>query len=298
MTKKVNKKELGLGIRALLGNMDEEIKKDAPAVVRELNSGILEIPVNEIEVNPFQPRSEFDGEALEELSRSISTYGLIQPVTVRRLNDHAYQLISGERRFRASRMAGLVSIPAYVRIANDQEMLEMALVENIQRRDLNAIEVAISYQRLMDECQLTHEALSERIGKDRSTVTNYTRLLKLPPEVQQSLKLQQLSMGHARALAGIQDIALQLALLRKTREEDLSVRALEQIIRKHNLSKNKPGKSEAKIPDAFRHVARSLGENLETEVSIRKDHQGDGGQIVIRFSDTDDFNRLLDRLNV
>jgi ParB family transcriptional regulator, chromosome partitioning protein len=295
--KKVNKKELGLGIRALLGNMDEEFQKDAPAVIRELNTGILEIPIREIEVNPFQPRTEFESESLQELSKSIASFGLIQPVTVRRLNENAYQLISGERRFRASQMAGLEAIPAYIRVANDQEMLEMALVENIQRRDLNAIEVAISYQRLMDECKYTHEVLSDKIGKDRSTVTNYTRLLKLPPEVQQAIKLQEISMGHARALAGIQDIALQLALLHKTRDEELSVRALEQMIRKHNLSKNKTPNRSSKADDPYKHVIRSLADYLDTEVAVKTSPQGDGGTISIRFEDIQDFNRILELIH-
>ncbi len=295
--KKVNKKELGLGIRALLGNMDEEFQKDAPAVIRELNTGILEIPIREIEVNPFQPRTEFESESLQELSKSIASFGLIQPVTVRRLHENAYQLISGERRFRASQMAGLEAIPAYIRVANDQEMLEMALVENIQRRDLNAIEVAISYQRLMDECKYTHEVLSDKIGKDRSTVTNYTRLLKLPPEVQQAIKLQEISMGHARALAGIQDIALQLALLHKTRDEELSVRALEQMIRKHNLSKHKTPNRSEKADDPYKHVMRSLANYLDTEVTIKSSPQGDGGTITIRFEDVQDFNRILELIH-
>jgi ParB family chromosome partitioning protein len=294
MAKKTNKRELGLGIRALLSNIEEDIKDNAPELVRELNSAVIEIPLDHIETNPFQPRTEFEKEALDELAQSIATYGLIQPVTLRRLSKDQYQLISGERRFRASKMAGLDQIPAYIRLANDQEMLEMALVENIQRKDLNAIEVAISYQRLMEECKLTHEALSDRIGKDRSTVTNYTRLLKLPPEVQQSIKRDEIAMGHARCLAGVQDIALQLALLRKTKDEELSVRALEQIIRRYNTAnKSKPARSTDKQKEIFRQLAVQLSNSLDTEVQIKPSIDGDGGTIIIHFSDTEEFNRLL-----
>lgn len=295
MAKKVNKKELGLGIRALLGgNIEEEIRKDkAPEIIRELNSGIVEIALEQIEANPYQPRNEFDQQALYELAESIKTYGLIQPLTIRRLGKDSYQLISGERRLRASKIAGLTHVPAYIRVANDQEMLEMALVENIQRKDLNAIEIAISYQRLMDECNLTHEALSERIGKDRSTVTNYTRLLKLPPEIQQSLKKSEISMGHARALAGINDIALQLALARKTLEEDLSVRNLEEIIRNYH---KKTTTATRKTPqsDPYKSVIRDLADKLDTLVKIKTKNNGTGGSIIIEFEDTQDLNRILD----
>jgi ParB family transcriptional regulator, chromosome partitioning protein len=298
MAKKINKKELGLGIRALLGNIEEEYKENASGVVKNLNSGVLEIPLDQIETNPFQPRSEFEQNSIQELATSIKTYGLIQPITVRRLNSEKYQLISGERRYRASQLAGLVEIPAYIRLADDQQMLEMALVENIQRKDLNAIEVAISYQRLIDECQLTHEALSERIGKDRTTVTNYTRLLKLPPEIQQSIKANSISIGHAKALAGIQDIALQLALLRKTIDEELSVRALEQMIRSYNLSKNKPAASEKRKSNKFKQIAFQLSDKLETDVQIKANAETDKGTIIIHFNGIDEFNRIFDQLDL
>ena len=187
MAKKASKPDFGKGIRALLNDpaqLDKAVKEDAGAVVKELSGSTAMISVAEIEANPFQPRVEFDETALNELAASIKVHGLIQPVTLRRLNEKAYQLISGERRFRASQLAGLQEIPAYIRLADDQQMLEMALIENIQREDLNAVEVAISYQRLIDECKLTHESLSERVGKQRSTITNYLRLLKLPVDVQ------------------------------------------------------------------------------------------------------------------
>jgi ParB family chromosome partitioning protein len=208
MAKKVKKKELGLGIRALLSNLDEgeATPEEQKEVVKELSHTVAMIPVDQIEVNPFQPRVEFDEEALKELSSSIKVHGVIQPLTLRRLSDNAYQLISGERRLRASKLAGLQEVPAYVRLANDQEMLEMALVENIQRQDLNPIEVAITYQRLIDECSLTHQNLGGRVGKKRSTVSNFLRLLQLPPQIQQALKNKRISMGHAKALGELKTL--------------------------------------------------------------------------------------------
>jgi len=295
MAKKVQKKELGKGIRALLSSMDTQAEPvDTSAIVKELNSNIIELSIESIEINPFQPRNDFDPQSLEELSASIATYGLIQPITVRRLSADAFQLISGERRLRASKMAGLTEIPAYIRLANDQELLEMALVENIQRRDLNAIEVAISYQRLMDECNLTHEQLSDRIGKERSTVTNYTRLLKLPPEIQKSIKKEEISMGHARALAGIQDIALQISLLHKIKSDGLSVRATEDLIRRYQNPTN-PKKSLEVSP--YKNVEQSLSKQLETKVLIKTTNHSKKGSIVIHFNDMDDFNRLLDLID-
>jgi ParB family chromosome partitioning protein len=293
MAKKVLKKELGKGIRALLSNLDDEMQTDAPAVVKELNSSIIEIDIDQVEINPFQPRKDFDPASMEELATSIKTYGLIQPITVRRLAANSYQLISGERRLRASKMAGLQTIPVYIRLANDQELLEMALVENIQRKDLNAIEVAISYQRLMEECSLTHEALSDRIGKDRSTVTNYTRLLKLPPEIQQSLKKQEMSMGHARALAGIQDVAVQLSVAKNIKEAGLSVRATEELIRRYQ-EPSKPKSSEPAANNPYAHVERQLSHTLDAKVKVKQNANAAGGSIVIQFHDLQDFNRIME----
>ncbi len=293
MAKKVLKKELGKGIRALLSNLDDEMQTDAPALVKELNSSIIEIDIDQVEINPFQPRKDFDPASMEELATSIKTYGLIQPITVRRLAANSYQLISGERRLRASKLAGLLTIPVYIRIANDQELLEMALVENIQRKDLNAIEVAISYQRLMEECSLTHEQLSDRIGKDRSTVTNYTRLLKLPPEIQQSLKRQEMSMGHARALAGIQDVAVQLSVAKNIREAGLSVRATEELIRRYQ-EPSKPKSSEPAGNNPYAHVERQLSHTLDAKVKVKQNANAAGGSIVIQFHDMQDFNRIME----
>jgi len=296
MAKKMQKKELGKGIRALLSSIDSTTEQaDTSAIVKELNSNIIEISIESIEINPFQPRNDFDPQSLEDLSTSIATYGLIQPITVRRLNADAYQLISGERRLRASKMAGLSEIPAYIRLANDQELLEMALVENIQRRDLNAIEIAISYQRLMDECSLTHEQLSDRIGKDRSTVTNYTRLLKLPPEIQKGIKKEEISMGHARALAGLNDIAVQISLLHKIKSEGLSVRATEDLIKRYQ----NPTKTAKKVEkdESYHHIEKSLTKQLETKVQIKTINKSNKGSIVIHFDSLDDFNRILELID-
>ncbi len=295
MAKKVKKKELGMGIRALLANAEAAPEKQEE-VVRELSHTVAMIPVSEIEVNPFQPRKEFDEEALQELADSIKVHGLIQPITVRRLSEHSYQLISGERRLRAARLAGLDEVPAYIRLANDQEMLEMALVENIQREDLNAIEVAITYQRLIDECKLTHEALSARVGKKRSTVTNFLRLLRLPPEIQKAVKERQISMGHARALAGIEDLPLQLVIFRQVIEKGLSVRATEDLIRKHSEASAPKKKAGAELPEAYKRVQDQLSRALGAKVQLKRNKQGKG-QIVIPFVNDDDLNRLLELLD-
>jgi len=297
MAKKlVHKQELGLGIRALLTNIDHEVQRDPTSVIKELAHSIAMIPVNQIEVNPFQPRHDFDSEALEELSASIQIHGLIQPVTVRRLNANAYQLISGERRLRASKMAGLTEVPAYIRIANDQALLEMALIENIQREDLNAIEVAISFQRLKEECSLTDEQLADRTGKtkSRSTITNYLRLLRLTPEIQQAIKDRKLTMGHAKALAGIDDFSWQSTLFRQTLKEELSVRALEKLIQQ--LNNPEPKKAEVPLPkdyDQIQKQFRAFFGNGKLQLKLREDGKG---QIVIPFQNVNDLNNLLEKI--
>ena len=295
------KKELSRGIRALLSNIED--KSPLPKtkeIVKELSSSIAEISLEDIEINPFQPRTEFDPEELMNLAKSIRTYGLIQPITVRSLGGDKFQLISGERRLRASKMAGLNAVPAYIRIADDQGMLEMALVENIQRSELNAVEVAISYQRLIDECNLTHEELSSRVGKNRSTITNYIRLLKLPPVIQSGVKKDQISMGHARALAGVENVALQLTYFHRTVEDKLSVRALEQLIRgggsssqgSSSSSNTSPGSS---LPSEVVEIRDDLSEQFGTKVDIKRDTKGKG-QFVIKFKNDRDFNRILEIL--
>src|SRR5262245_45072076 len=229
------KKALGRGLSALLSDSeaDEKLEVDipAPAVAVQPAGGIAEIPIEEIEVNPFQPRTHFDQDALLELAESIRVHGIIQPITVRRLSANQYQLISGERRFQASKLADLKMIPTYVRSADDQQMLEMALIENIQRENLNAIEIALSYQRLITECNLKQDELGERVGKNRATVTNYLRLLKLPPDIQIAVRDNQLSMGHARAIINVENPEQQLYIFKKTVNEDLSVRKVEELVR-------------------------------------------------------------------
>lgn len=234
------RKQIGRGVASILGNinLDTSEKQEKEKVVKTLASNVAMLPIEQIEAYKNQPRKEFAETALQELSDSIKVHGLIQPITVRRVGQNTYQLISGERRLRASKLAKLTEIPAYVRLANDQEMLEMALVENIQREDLNPIEVATTYERLMEECNLTHKLLAQRVGKTRSSVTNYLRLLKLPPQVTAGLQEQALSMGHARALAGIDSSALQILLFQTIVEQGMSVRQVEKVTRE--LSKLPP----------------------------------------------------------
>lgn len=287
------KKEIGMGIKALLNNIDSDpAPPQKKEVIGQLSKTVAELPISQIEVNPWQPRTEFDVEALEELSHSITIHGLIQPITVRRLAVKKYQLISGERRLRASKMAGLTEVPAYIRIANDQEMLEMALVENIQRQNLNAIEVAITYQRLKDECALTDEKLADRVGKNRSTITNYLRLLKLPPAIQGGLKGAVLSMGHARAIVGLKEADLQLFVFKEIQNKKLSVRQTEELI--SQLQAKKAGKKAApKLPTAFTKVQDDLAGYLGTKVNLKVSQKGNG-QIVINFMNNEDLNRILE----
>lgn len=294
------KKELGKGLRALLSNIEKTTNPAEKAeIVKELNSSISLVEVAKIEVNPFQPRVDFNAEELEELSKSIEIHGLIQPITLRSMGGDQYQLISGERRLRAAKMAGHSEVPAYIRVANDQEMLEMSLIENIQRAELNAIEIAISYQRLMDECKLTHELLSERVGKNRSTITNYVRLLKLAPEVQNSIKKGELSMGHARAIVGLQDISTQLMVYRKAIQEHLSVRDLEKLIsaisqdKKHAASGSPKGDNVTNAE--IEKIVKQLSATFGSKVEIKRSHDGKG-QIIIRFKSDKEFNDIYDIL--
>lgn len=304
------KKALGRGLSALLSDSptDEKLEVDtfpaSPSVAPVSNastviSGMTEIPLEEIEVNPFQPRSHFDQEALQELSESIRVHGIIQPITVRRLADHQYQLISGERRFQASKLAGLQSIPAYLRVANDQQMLEMALIENIQRENLNAIEIALSYQRLMSECSLKQDELGERVGKNRSTVTNYLRLLKLPPDIQIAVRDNKLSMGHARAIINVENPDQQLYIFKKAVSEDLSVRKVEELVRELSQKPTETEEKTAPTPPASREIAQlqsRLSSHFGTRVVVKSD--GKKGDIKIPFLSVEDLNRILDILKV
>lgn len=291
------KDALGKGIRALLSDIDDdnEILKISASDDDSIINTVPKIKMNLIEVNPFQPRADFNQQALEELSASIKVHGVIQPITVRKISDKKYQLISGERRLRASQMAGMEEIPAYVRTANDQEVVEMALIENIQREDLNAIEVALTYQRLIDECSLTHENLGDRLGKDRSTVTNYLRLLKLPPEIQKALRDKILSMGHARAIISVPEVDKQLYVLKEVNSKGLSVRKTEELVRLLSSASNKKNteKKEIALPASYKSVQQKLMDIFETKVKIKK-AANDKGEIVIPFYSVSDLNRLLD----
>ncbi|MDB5152571.1 MAG: ParB/RepB/Spo0J family partition protein [Mucilaginibacter sp.] len=291
---------LGKGLSALLNDSVNVLpNKNEIISGSEANSmgSVNEIRISEIEVNPFQPRTDFDHDALSELADSIKLQGLIQPITVRRVNAHKYQLISGERRLRASKLAGLTQIPAYVRTANDQQMLEMALIENIQRENLNAIEVALSFQRMIDECNLKQEELGERVSKNRSTVTNYLRLLKLPPTIQASIRDGQISMGHARALIGVEDLTKQLYIHQQITRHELSVRKVEELVRDLQRS---PVKKEGKQPEPLSFQVQKIQDDLaskfSTKVKLKVSNQGKG-TIEIPFLSEDDLNRILEMLD-
>ncbi|HRW21100.1 MAG TPA: ParB/RepB/Spo0J family partition protein [Bacteroidales bacterium] len=288
------KNALGRGLGALL---DEQSIEKA-----RRTSQTFEIPINNIEANPFQPRENFNEEGLKELADSIKQYGVIQPITVRVVKENKYQLISGERRLRASKLAGIENIPAYVRSANDEVMLELALVENIQREDLDAIEIAISYQRLMEECKLTQEALSERIGKKRSTISNYVRLLKLPPDIQIGIREQKISMGHARALINILDEETRLMIYKQVIKYDFSVRKVEEIVRELNNNTDKePVKKRKKYrtPQEYEQLKKHLSKYFSTDVDFRRYVKGNG-KIIIPFNTDEQLEKIiaiLDKLN-
>jgi ParB family chromosome partitioning protein len=298
---------LGKGLSALLNDsvnvqpyQNKNSKKDeASTSAAEVNSlgSVNEIRLSEIVVNPFQPRTDFDEYALNELADSIKLQGLIQPITVRRVNAHQYQLISGERRFRASKLAGLTQVPAYVRTANDQQMLEMALIENIQRENLNAIEVALSFQRMIEECNLKQEELGDRVSKNRSTVTNYLRLLKLPPSIQASIRDGALSMGHAKALITMDDPAKQLYLHQHIIQQGLSVRKVEELVREMQKA---PVKKEGKQPEPVSYQMQKIQDDLaskfSTRVTLKVGTKGNG-VIEIPFLSEDDLGRILEMLD-
>ncbi|MFW6019992.1 MAG: ParB/RepB/Spo0J family partition protein [Bacteroidales bacterium] len=295
------KKALGKGLGALLENPDTDITTKGVESGKYVAGSVAEISVNSIEANPFQPRSEFEEEGLQELAQSITEQGVIQPLTVRKIGYEKYQLISGERRLRASKLAGLERVPSFIRIADDQQMLEMSLVENIQRRDLNAIEVAISYQRLMEECSLTQEKLSYRVGKKRSTITNYLRLLKLPPDVQVALRDATISMGHARTLINVEDEEVQLDILKEITEKGLSVREVEQIVKNltaensENAGK-KPKSKQNQLPGKYQQAAERLTEKLGSKVVMKRTPKGKGN-ISISFSSDEELENLIEALS-
>lgn len=301
------KKALGRGLNALLSDNDTTDRLEAEIAVANAasstpspKSGINEILVSEIETNPFQPRTHFDEDALLELAESIRVHGIIQPITVRRLAHNQYQLISGERRFQASKLAGLEMIPAYIRSADDQQMLEMALIENIQRENLNAIEIALSYQRLLTECNLKQEQLGERVGKNRATVTNYLRLLKLPPDIQIAVRDNRLTMGHARAIINVDSADQQLYIFKKTLAEELSVRKVEELVREMGSPKSGTTSSSPAAPTAAAKEMGQLQSRLSSHFSTRVMVKSDGkkGEIKIPFVSVEDLNRILDILRV
>lgn len=311
------KKALGRGLSALLSDSptDDKLEVDipvnlnvapttvvAPVVVEPPTGSIAEIPVEQIEVNPFQPRTHFDQEALLELAESITVHGIIQPITLRKLTTNQYQLISGERRFQASKLAGLEKIPAYIRSADDQQMLEMALIENIQRENLNAIEIALSYQRLLTECNLKQEELGERVGKNRTTVTNYLRLLKLPPDIQIAVRDNKLSMGHARAIISVENPDQQLYIFKQALAEELSVRKVEELVRvlSEKSSQREEGtntnQQSSPASKEITQLQSRLSSHFGTRVAIKSD--GRKGEIKIPFLSVEDLNRILDILKV
>lgn len=295
----MNKKTvLGRGLGALIEEAEPETKVESTRA-----GGGSEVEIELIDVNPFQPRTNFDQEGIEELASSIREMGLIQPVTVREMKNGRYQLISGERRLKAARMAGILKIPAYIRTADDQGMLEMALVENIQREDLNAIDIAISYQRLMEECNLTQEFLSSRVGKKRATVANYVRLLKLPAEIQLGIRQNKITMGHARTLISVEDQKKQVSLFYKIIDEDLSVRSTEVLVKKYNSipegenGKYNPEKDTAK---PYEELKSQLSDFLQTSIEFQRNSRG-SGKIIIPFQSDDELERIIgifDKLKV
>ncbi|MFV0228580.1 ParB/RepB/Spo0J family partition protein [Empedobacter falsenii] len=294
MAKPNKNNRLGRGLSALLKD-EPTVKTAQDEGAKKLVGNILEIDLEKITANPWQPRTNFDKKALEELVSSIQTLGVIQPITIRKKPTGEYELISGERRFRASQLAGKKTIPAYVRLANDQEMLEMALVENIQRQDLDAIEIALSYQQLIDEIKLTQEELSKRVGKDRTSITNYLRLLKLDPIIQTGIRDGMISMGHGRALMAIDDADLQFDIYEKIVKNNLSVRDTERLIK--SIKEGKPEKkAKDELPSQYKEALSSISNSLKTKVEIKRANNGKG-KIILNFTSDDEFERLRKFLN-
>ena len=293
---KANKKQaLGRGLSALLNDPDNDIKSAKDKNAEKVIGNIIELDLDFIEVNPFQPRTKFSEESIQELASSVKELGIIQPITVRKLGFNKYQLVSGERRYRASKLLNLETIPAYIRIANDQESLEMALVENIQRQDLDPIEIALSYQRLIEEIQLTQEQMSERVGKKRSTITNYLRLLKLDPIIQTGIRDGFISMGHGRALIAIEDQGDQLDIYEKILSGKLSVRETEDLVRNyHNKGENKtPSKKteDQGVPKYIEKGVQVFSEYFGHKIDVKVSKNGKG-KITIPFHSEEDFNRI------
>lgn len=303
MTNKPNSKaQIGKGIGALLGNIKDEVNAFSKnnAANEVLVGSITRIPLSAIEANPHQPRRSFEEGPLQELADSIKLHDIIQPITVVRLPNKKYQIISGERRFKAAKLAGLNDIPAYVRVANDQEILEMGLLENLQREDLNAIEIGLGYKRLMSECNLTQEQVADRMKKERSTVTNYIRLLRLPPSIQVSVRNKQMSMGHARALLALEHIEQQLFAAKEIIDNDLSVRRTEELV-KNILAKKNTASVEKKntntLPPAYKKIEDQIASHLSTKVNLVRKKNGKG-TITLEFYNDNDLERILDKMSI
>ena len=298
---KQNKDALGKGIRSLLQSIDSDLKTTSGTLktaVVEQATGILRIPIEEIETNPKQPRHHFDEQALNELAASIKLHDIIQPITVSRLPNNRYRLISGERRYRAAKIAGLADLPAYIRQANDTQLLELALLENLQREDLNAIEIALSYKRMMDELEHTQEQVAERMGKERSTVANYIRLLKLPPDIQVAVRSNVISMGHARALVNVDTIDKQLYIFHEVVDRKLSVRQTEELVRKLYKTATPVKQSvNSALPHAYKKIEDNLASHFSTKVRLNHNKKG-YGSISIEYYSLEDFNKILDQLGV
>ncbi|MRT91528.1 ParB/RepB/Spo0J family partition protein [Ancylomarina sp. 16SWW S1-10-2] len=283
------KSALGRGLGALIDDRDEFQTRPS----HKDNELSNEIELSKIEVNPFQPRTKFNEESLNELAQSIKEIGIVQPITVRKLNNNSFQLIAGERRLRAAKIAGLTKIPAYVRLAEDDKMLEMALVENVQREDLDSMEVAISYQRLIDECDLTQESLSDRVGKKRSTISNYLRLLKLPAEIQKGIREKQILMGHARALVNVNNREYQLSIFKMAATQDLSVRKIEEMVREANSGKPiKEKTSTGRLAEEYESLKDHLSKYFDSKIDLKRNDKGKG-KIIIPFKSDDDLERIL-----
>jgi ParB family chromosome partitioning protein len=284
----------GRGLDAILGSIDIDTLNGSES---DVTAAISMVPISDIEANPFQPRKEFDDTALQELSQSIREQGVITPITVRRMPDGKYQLIAGERRLRASQLAGLTELPAYIRVATDGQMMEMALVENIQRENLNAMEIALSYNALIEECQLTHEQLSQRVGKDRSTITNYLRLLNLPAETQLALSSGQISMAHARALINVEDPERHLAILHEIVNRHLSVHQTEQLVKTSKTPSHPRVAAKEELPAGHSATLSQMREKLRSDVEIKRSRRGKG-TMTIHFNNDEDFDRIVRLLNI
>lgn len=291
MAKATKKQPLGRGLSALLKDPGNDIQSVDDKNADKVVGNIVELDLETIEVNPFQPRTGFNEETLKELASSIKELGVIQPITVRKLGFNAYQLVSGERRFRASKMVGLQTIPAYIRIANDQESLEMALVENIQRQDLDPIEIALSYQRLIEEIDLTQEEMSSRVGKNRSTIANYLRLLKLDPIIQTGMRDGFISMGHGRALINIEDQTDQLEIYQKIIQNSLSVRGTEALVKSYQLGETPSAVKKKTVPGYARKASKELSDYFDSKAEVKVTASGKG-KLIIPFSNKEDFERI------